>query len=100
LGIIKYFSGAIVGERSAKLLFLFALDLVFFQQLTYKILNPKKQIMEDDEKYAYDMLLKYCEILNLLPCTNVYERSAIESTHILQEEEDKSLSLGMPMHPK
>jgi hypothetical protein len=39
--------------------------------------------MEDDEKYVYDMLLKHCERLNLLPCTNVYERSAIESTHIL-----------------
>jgi hypothetical protein len=37
LGIIKYFSGAIAGERNAKLLFLFALDLVFFQQLMYKI---------------------------------------------------------------
>jgi hypothetical protein len=46
------------------------------------------------------MLLKHCESLNLLPCTNFYERSAIESIHILQEGEDKSLSLGMPMHPK
>jgi hypothetical protein len=55
--------------------------------------------MEDGEKYAYDMLLKHCESLNLLPCTNVHERSTIESTHILQEEEDKSLILGIPMHP-
>jgi hypothetical protein len=37
LGIIKYFFGAVVGERSAKLLFLSALHLVYFQQLTYKI---------------------------------------------------------------
>jgi hypothetical protein len=37
LGIIKYFSGAINRKRSAKLLFLFALHLVYFQQLTYKI---------------------------------------------------------------
>jgi hypothetical protein len=52
------------------------------------------------ETYAYAMLLKHCEILNLLPCTNVYERCAIERTHILQEEEEKSLSLHMSMHPK
>jgi hypothetical protein len=41
--------------------------------------------MEDGEKYAYDMLLKHCESLNLLSYNNVYEESAIESTHILQE---------------
>jgi hypothetical protein len=39
--------------------------------------------MEDGEKYSYNMLMKHCESLNILPCTNVYERSAIESTHIL-----------------
>jgi hypothetical protein len=37
LRIIKYFSGAVAGEHSAKLLFLFALHLVYLQQLTYKI---------------------------------------------------------------
>jgi hypothetical protein len=46
------------------------------------------------------MLLKYVESLNLPPCTNVYKISAIESIHILQEKDDKSLSLGMLMHPK
>jgi hypothetical protein len=56
--------------------------------------------MEDGEKYAYDMLLKHFESLNLLPCTNVYKRSAIEITNILEEEDDKSLSLGMPMSPQ
>jgi hypothetical protein len=56
--------------------------------------------MEDGKKYAYDMLLKYVESLNLPSCTNVYKRSAIESTHIFQKEDDKSLSLGMLMHPK
>jgi hypothetical protein len=38
--------------------------------------------------------------LNLPPCTNVYKRSAIASTYILQEEDGKSLNFGMPMHPK
>jgi hypothetical protein len=52
------------------------------------------------KKYVSDMLLKYVESLNLPPCTNVYKRCAIESTHILQEEDDKILSLGMFMHPK
>jgi hypothetical protein len=56
--------------------------------------------MEDGEKYEYDMLLKHCESLNLLPCTNVYKRIAIESTHILQEEDEKILSLGMSMPPQ
>ena len=56
--------------------------------------------MEDGKTYALRMLLKHVESLNLPPITNVYKRSAIENTHILQEEDDKSLSLGMPMHPK
>jgi hypothetical protein len=51
------------------------------------------------KNYAYDMLLKHCESLNLLPCTNIYKISVIKSTHILQED-DKSLSLGMPIPPQ
>jgi hypothetical protein len=53
--------------------------------------------MVDGETYAYEMLLKHCESLNLFPCTNTYKRSVIESTNILQEKDDKSLSLGMSM---
>jgi hypothetical protein len=56
--------------------------------------------MVDGETYALDMLWKHYESLNLPHCTNVYKRSAIESTNILQEEDDKRLSLGMPMPPQ
>jgi hypothetical protein len=56
--------------------------------------------MVDGKTYVFDMRRKYCEILNLPPCTNVYKRSVIESTHMLQEEDDKRLSLGMPMPPQ
>jgi hypothetical protein len=61
-------------------------------------------MMVDGKTYALDMLWKHCESylerLNLSPCTNVYKRSVIESTSILQEEDDKGLSLGMSVHPK
>jgi hypothetical protein len=60
--------------------------------------------MIDSKTYALDMLWKHYESyvvkLNPPPCTNVYKRSAIERTHILQEEDDKSLSIWMSMHPK
>jgi hypothetical protein len=56
--------------------------------------------MVDGETYAYEMPLKHCESLNLFSCTNNYKRSAIESTNILQEEDDKSLSLRMSMPPQ
>jgi hypothetical protein len=46
--------------------------------------------MVDGKTYVFDMLWKYCESLNLPPCTNVYKISVIESTHILQEEDDKA----------
>ena len=44
--------------------------------------------MEDGKIFALRMLLKHVESLNLPPITNVYKRSALESTHILQEEDD------------
>jgi hypothetical protein len=40
LRIIKYFSGTVIGEHSAKFLFLFTL-LVYFKQLAYKTKTQK-----------------------------------------------------------
>jgi hypothetical protein len=66
----------------------------------HKLKQKLGMLQVDSETYAYEMLLKHCEGLNLFPCTNSYKRSAIESTNILQEDDDKSLSLGISMPPQ
>ena len=49
-------------------------------------------------KYVYDILMKHVESLNIPLGTNFLNaRNHVES---VKEEDDKILSLGMPMHPK
>ena len=49
-------------------------------------------------KDLYDTLMKYAESLNIPLGTNFLNaRNHVES---VKEEDDKILSLGMPMHPK
>ena len=54
-------------------------------------------------KDILDSVLMYVKSSNLPPCTNAlnkgnYVESATEGTNVLQEENDKRISLGMPMH--
>ena len=50
-------------------------------------------------KMAENSLLMHLKEFELLMGTNALnERSAMDSTNVLQEEDDKSLSLGRPMH--
>lgn len=52
-----------------------------------------------------ESLLRYAKSLNLPPCTNAlnkgnYVESAMKGINVLQEENDKGISLEIPMHPQ
>jgi hypothetical protein len=92
-GLSRYFSGAVAGERSTRLLFLLAL-LVYFPYLAYKSKTPKNYIMD----YVMWSFRKYVESLNISLGTDFLNaRNHVESA---KEGDEKSLSLGMCMPPQ
>ena len=60
------------------------------------------EISRESRKYMKDMLDNYVKSLNIPLCTNILNaRNHVESAKEEQEkEDDKSISLGMPMQPQ
>ena len=61
--------------------------------------------MSYDARVINDSLHMYMKSLNISICTKAldernYDESAMESTNVLQEEDHKEISLGMPKQPQ